>query len=323
MNLPFQIARLQKPRNGHDVLKVVSIVTVNYNQPVATEALLASVYTKNQYPGLEVIVVDNGSAVNPIPEWKARFPKVIFLRSEENLGFAGGNNLGLGAAKGDYLFLVNNDTELTPMLVTDMVAYMEADPKIGIASPKIRYYDNPELIQYAGYTTLNFYTARNACIGQHELDCGQYDANSGETAYAHGAAMMLRREAIEAAGLMPETYFLYYEEMDWCEAIRRAGYTVHVNTCATIYHKESVSVGKRTVLKEYFMNRNRILFIRRNASRATAAIFYCYFLAVVAPRNLLQYLGRKERGFTAAFFKAMLWHTNHRADSNDLGYAIP
>lgn len=301
---------------------LVSIITVNYNQPLITEALIASIFEHNSHPALEVIVVDNGSTDNPVPRWTDRFPQVSFIRSEANLGFAGGNNLGLVAARGNFLFLVNNDTELTPSLVPDMVRYMKSDLKIGIASPKIRYYDQPGTIQYAGYTPLNYYTARNVCIGQHEEDNGQYDLDSGETGYAHGAAMMLRREAVEAAGPMPENYFLYYEEMDWCEAIRRAGYTVHVNTMATIFHKESMSVGKRTMLKEYFMNRNRILFIRRNASRTAAALFYGYFLTVVMPRNLLQYLRRREAGFSGILFRAIFWHMRHGANSTELGYTI-
>jgi len=301
---------------------LVSIITVNYNQPKATEALITSVFSGNHYTNVELIVVDNASATDPVPEWRTRYPMVRFFRSEKNLGFAGGNNLGMQEAEGDYLFLVNNDTEFTPMLVHTMVSYMERDKTIGIASPKINYFHEANQIQYAGFTPINYYTGRNECIGQYEQDHGQYWERSGSTGYAHGAAMMISRDAYEAAGPMPETYFLYYEEMDWCEAIRRAGYEVHVNTKATIYHKESVSVGKRSALKEYFMNRNRILFIRRNATKATAAIFYCYFLMLVVPRNLLLYLRRKEAHFIAPFLKALLWHIRHHADSAETGYVI-
>lgn len=303
-------------------MKLVSVITVNYNQPKATEALLHSIAATNDYARIEVIVVDNGSRENHVPEWTATFPEIRFIRSDKNLGFAGGNNLGLQIATGDLLFLVNNDTEFSPGLIRNMAEYLEKDPAIGIVSPKIRYYDQPRLIQYAGFTALNNYTGRNACIGQFEQDNGQFDGTSGETGFAHGAAMMLRREAVVAAGLMPEMYFLYYEEMDWCEAIRRAGYTVHVNTRATIYHKESVSVGRNTPLKAYFMNRNRILFMRRNVRWQQAALFYCYFIGIVAPWNLLQYLRSGEPGFTKAFIKAIFWHTRHRSDSMDTGFAI-
>lgn len=301
-------------------MKLVSIITVNYNQPQLTDALLKSIAETNTYENIEIIVVDNASKTDPVPGWKLRYPEATFIRSEENLGFAGGNNLGIKEATGDYLFLVNNDTEFTPQLVASMVDYMERNTQIGIASPKICYYDQPETLQYAGFTPMNYYTCRNACIGQYEKDKGQYDVLTGTTGYVHGAAMMVRRDVVEKVGMMAENYFLYYEEMDWCDRIKAAGYKASVYMQALIYHKESMSVGKKTVLKEYFMTRNRILFIRKNTSPLTCFIFCCYFLAVVAPRNIVKYITEKEYSFIKAFFKAIWWNLTHRVHSNDLGY---
>jgi GT2 family glycosyltransferase len=303
-------------------MKRVSIITVNYNQPEVTEMLLQSIYSQEEYQPLEIIVVDNGSKANFVPILRVKYPDVLFIRSERNLGFAGGNNLGIRQAKGDYLFLVNNDTEFTSNLVGSLVEEMDKKPEIGLLSPRINYFDQPDMVQYAGYTPMNYYTARNGCIGQYEIDRGQYDAVSGPTAYAHGAAMMVRREAIEKAGLMAENYFLYYEELDWCERIRRAGYEIHVFLKPLIYHKESVSVGKKTALKEYFMNRNRILFIRRNTSAMTFFVFMCYFLLLVAPRNLIAYLREGNYDFIPVFFRAVGWHINHKVDSDELGYTL-
>ncbi|MEO6287701.1 MAG: glycosyltransferase family 2 protein [Dyadobacter sp.] len=303
-------------------MKSVSIVTVNFNQPQVTEDLLKSLDEVNTYPDLEIIVVDNGSKVNPVPEWQRRYKDVKFIRSELNTGFAGGNNIGIREASGEYLFLINNDTEVTAELIGTLVQTMEANPKIGIISPKIHYFDHPGMLQYTGYTPMNYYTARNASIGQFEEDKGQYDALSGVTGYAHGAAMMIKREALEKAGGMAENYFLYYEELDWCERIRKAGYEVHVDLSALIYHKESVSVGKRTALKEYFMNRNRILFIRKNASGLTFFIFCCYFFAAVVPRNLIHYVRNNEFSFVPVFLKAITWHFTNKADSNNLGFPL-
>ncbi|RYD59184.1 MAG: glycosyltransferase family 2 protein [Sphingobacteriales bacterium] len=300
--------------------KLVSIITVNYNQPQVTEALLQSIADHNTYRNIEIIVVDNASKTDPVPGWKLQYPDITFIRSEENLGFAGGNNLGIKEAKGDYLFLVNNDTEFTPGLVASMVNYMERNTRIGIASPKICYYDQPETLQYAGFTPMNYYTCRNACVGQYEQDKGQFDDRTGTTGYIHGAAMMVRHDVVEQAGMMAENYFLYYEEMDWCDRIKAKGYQASVNMQALIYHKESVSVGKKTVLKEYFMTRNRILFIRKNTSPLTCFVFCCYFLAVVAPRNIFRYVVEKEYSFINAFFKGIWWNLTHRTHSNDLGY---
>ncbi|MFY7651218.1 MAG: glycosyltransferase family 2 protein, partial [Chitinophagaceae bacterium] len=236
-------------------MKKVSIITVNYNQPKVTEDLLHSIDRHNTYANIEIIVVDNASVENPVPKWQQNYPAIQFIRSEKNLGFAGGNNLGINAATGDYLFLVNNDTEFTPNLIEDILKVFDEEPSIGIVCPKIRYFQQPDTIQYVGFTPMNYYTCQNKCIGQFEKDTGQYDIASGPTGFAHGAAMMISRTAIEKAGLMYENYFLYYEEGDWCDRVKKAGFTIWVNTKALIYHKESVSVGQKSALKEYFMNR--------------------------------------------------------------------
>jgi GT2 family glycosyltransferase len=135
-------------------MKKVSIITVNFNQPKVTEELLQTIPAT--YQNLEIIVVDNGSKVLSINNWQANYPDVKFIRSEENLGFAGGKNLGIKEATGDYLFLVNNDTEFTAGLVEKLVAVMDSNPAIGMVSPMIKYFADKDLIQYAGYTQMNY-----------------------------------------------------------------------------------------------------------------------------------------------------------------------
>lgn len=303
-------------------MKPVSIITVNFNQPAVTEALLASIFSTITLPDIEIIVVDNGSNRDPIPGWRVKYPNVLFIRSDSNLGFAGGNNLGIIQAKGDYLFLVNNDTEFTQGLTEALAETLDKNENIGIVSPKIRYFDEPNMLQYMGYTPMNYFTARNTCIGQFEIDKGQYDGLTGETGYAHGAAMMVRKQCIEKAGLMAEQFFLYYEELDWCDHIKKAGYRIWLVTDALIYHKESISVGKKSALKEYFMNRNRILFIRRNAPMAARILFYIYYTLVVAPRNIFNYIKTGHREYIKWLFKAIWWNITEKATSKNLGYPI-
>ncbi len=303
-------------------MKSVAVITVNFNQSLVTEALLDSIALTNTYLPLQIIVVDNGSTNNPVPAWQKKYPHITFIRSEENLGFAGGNNLGIKQAGADYLFFVNNDTEFTPGLVQQLASTLDAHPECGMVSPKIRYFSEPDTLQYAGFTPMNYYTCRNRCIGQFEKDNGQYDNLTGETGYIHGAAMMLRREAVIKGGFMPEGYFLYYEEMDWCEQVKRACFTIRVNMQALIYHKESISVGTKSALKEFFMNRNRILFIRRNCGFGTTLIFMAYFLCIVAPRNILNYIKAKDYHFIPVLLKAIAWNFTHGKNSTDLGYPI-
>jgi GT2 family glycosyltransferase len=301
-------------------MKVVSIITVNFNHSYLTDDLLLSIQQKNSYPAIEIIVVDNASSENPVPDWEKKYPDVRFIRSEQNLGFAGGNNLGVAAAKGDYLFFVNNDTIFTENLIQTLVQTLEQHPQVGMVSPKILYYDQPDMLQYAGYTDINYFTARNACIGQYETDNGQYDHLEGPTGFAHGAAMMVKREAISKAGRMAENFFLYYEELDWCSRIKRAGYEIWVNMKARIYHRESISVGKQSALKEYFMNRNRILFIRRNAPWWKALVFYVYFLLVVTPRNMAAYLKGNNKNFIRQLWRAIGWNLTNNVNSPELGF---
>ncbi len=303
-------------------MKLVSIITVNYNHSHVTEDFLDAFYTTNQYPNFEIIVVDNGSKENPVPAWSIKYPGVHFIRSNFNLGFAGGNNLGVAESKGELLFFVNNDTEFTVGLIQTLIDTIDLHPQTGMISPKIRYFHQPDTLQYAGYTEMNYFTARNACIGQFEKDLGQFDHLSGFTEFGHGAAMMITRDAINKAGLMAENYFLYYEELDWGARIKKAGFEIRLEMGALIYHKESVSVGQKSALKEFFMNRNRILFIRRNANSFQKLVFYFHFLFLVTPRNSIMYFKEGNYKFIPLLFQAIWWNCTNEVESANLGFQV-
>jgi GT2 family glycosyltransferase len=292
-------------------MKKVSIITVNYNQPQATEELLDSILKLNTYPLLEVLVIDNGSKINMVPEWAVKYPAFRFLRSDVNLGFAGGNNLGIRESIGDYTFLINNDTVITENLIEKLVDFLNNNLEYAVVSPKIHYYTPSTMLQYAGFTKMNFYTARNKCIGQFETDNGQYDNLGKLTHYAHGAAMMLRKRLIDEIGLMPEEYFLYFEEMDWCEMFKRAGYKIGLCINALIYHKESLATGKNSPLKAYYMNRNRLLFVRRNASLRQRCVFYAYYITVLHIRYIVKCLQERQFSHIPIFSKALWWNVRH------------
>lgn len=303
-------------------MKKISIITVNFNQPGVTQELLQSIQKVNTYANVEVIVVDNGSTTGPVTELVSKFPGVSFIRTGANLGFAGGNNVGIKAATGDYYFLVNNDTELTADLIQKLVDILDRYPEVGMVSPRIQFFPDTGMTQYAGSTAVNYITSRNRMIGKYQRNGDDYNTVIGPTAFIHGAAVMVKKEAIEKAGLMHENYFLYYEEMDWCERVKKAGYQLWMRGDAVIYHKESISVGKNSWLKEYFMNRNRILFTRRNAPPLHALLFYVYFMLIVVPRNVLSYIRAGNSGFIKYLFKAIWWNVTHKTDSTDLGITL-
>lgn len=267
---------------------------------------------KLTYLHVEVIVVDNGSHENITPLIKNVYPQARVIRSTQNLGFAAGNNLGIQESKGDFLFFVNNDTELTPDIIENLLSCFERNKHAGAASPKIYYYDHPGIIQYAGYTPINPFTARNTTIGQFEVDTGQYN-QPRPTPYAHGAAMMVSRQVIEKAGTMPECFFLYYEELDWCEKIRRAGFEIYYEPKAVIYHKESLSVGKLSPLKTYYLARNRILFMRRNAALWKLALFALFLAIVTLPKNMLMYCLKGEFEQARSFLDGVLWNLSNKS----------
>lgn len=294
-------------------MKKVSVITVNYNEPEVTIDFLQSVFTDNTYKNCEIIVVDNGSKKNFIPLWESKYKDVIYIRSEENLGFSGGNNLGIKKAGGDYLFFTNNDTEFTGDLIEKLVNVLEENHGVGIVSPKIMYHDRKDIIQYAGFTPMNMITGTNKFIGAYEKDKGQYDHMKGPTGFIHGAAMMTRRSVIEKAGLMPEIFFLYYEELDWCEQIKKAGYQVWLEPAATIYHKESMSVGKTSGLKEYYLMRNRILYMRRNAAGWQLILFYIRLLTLGIPKWVIIYMIEGKFFLVKCILRGFWWNLFHKA----------
>ena len=267
---------------------ILSIITINYNGQKDTCELIDTLPLKDK--SIEVIVVDNASAQDEATIIKERFPQVKVIRSKENLGFAGGNNLGIKAAQGKYLFFLNNDILLKPQ-VSDfrpLIVRLKSSPKIGMVCPKIRFTWGNQLIQFAGYTPLTPITMRNKAIGCGEVDHGQFDTPH-LTPYAHGAAMMIKREVIEKAGLLPECYFLYYEELDWSMMIRRVGYDIWYEPACTVFHKESQTTGQNSPLRTYYITRNRLLFAQRNQQAMAKYITYLYLISIVAIRDILKY----------------------------------
>lgn len=285
---------------------LISIITINYNNTEVTADFLESVCCLN-YNNIEVIIVDNASTEIPSEKLKRIYPPVNIILSKKNLGFAGGNNLGIKQAKGDYLFFVNNDTVMSPDIFEGLIEIFEKYPDAGVASPKFHYYDSPGTIEFAGYNKVNTFNGRNSMVGCKKLDFGQYDEIK-ITHYAHGGAMMVPRKVIEEVGLMPELYFLYYEEFDWCEQIKRKGFKVYYQYKSLIYHKESMSVGKKSTLKTFYLNRNRILFMRRNVKGLPFLGFAFYYTFITIPKNTITFLYKKEPQHLKAFWKGYIWN---------------
>jgi len=285
---------------------LISIITLNFNQIEVTCEFLESLKCL-KYNNYEVVLIDNASDANPQQRIELDFPEIRFFRSEENLGFTGGNNLAFRHSKGEYIFIVNNDTEVTPDLLDVLLENLMSDESIGIACPKIMYFDDRDLIQFAGFTNINVFTGRNRTLGYQEKDRGQHD-NSLYSPYAHGAAMLVRRSVIEEVGLFPDFFFIYYEEFDFSARVINAGYKIKYVPEVKIFHKESVTMGMETPRKVYYSTRNRILFMRRNSSLNEVLIFYIFLMFASLPRAIIKYLYKTQYNLLNAVLKAIKWN---------------
>ena len=298
-----------------DTYPLISIITLNWNTTDVTCEFLRSIREQNKYPHIEVIVVDNASREDPTAAFLAAYPDAIVIRNEANLGFSAGNNAGIRAAKGEYLFIVNNDTEFTPGLLEGLLEIFRTYPDAGMASPKFHYFFEKGTIEYAGYEQVNILTGRNGMIGCREKDNGQYD-EVRPTHYVHGGGMMVPRRVVDEVGLMPEIFFLYYEELDWSEQIKRKGYSIYYQPASLIYHKESMTTGRSSPLKTFYLTRNRILFMRRNAPWPAFLVFATYFTIFTMPKNTLQFIIRGQKEHLRSFWKGILWQFNRTITFN-------
>lgn len=288
---------------------LVSIISINFNAPEVTAEMIQS-FKNVTYPNFEIIIVDNASTKGDVDQLKKDFPFIKLIKSKENLGFAGGNNLGIKQANGDYILLLNNDTEVDPGFLEPLVEKFIANPDIGAISPKIYFHHTPNMLQFTGISEITKYTTRSTGWGFGKMDEGQFDEDK-ESFFAHGAAMMVPRKVIEEVGLMAEIYFLYYEELDWGKRIRNGGYKIYYVHNSKIYHKESVSTGRESPLKAYYMNRARIIYLRRHVKGIHLVIAFLYQNLVAVPKNILVYLLKGRFDLLRAYIRAIGWNVTN------------
>jgi len=268
------------PENVINTTPEISVITVNYNGLNDTCELIDSLLDVIHSVSFEILVVDNASKLNEAKILKEKYPQIVVLRSDINLGFSGGNNLGIQNAKGAYLFFMNNDTFVRSDGFRSLIDAMKSRPTIAAVSPKILFAEPGNTIQFAGYTPLSKITLRNNIIGIDKEDDGRWDT-AIPTPIVHGAAMLFKKSAIDIVGMMPEVYFLYYEELDWSAAFIRAGFELWYIPTSIIYHKGSKSTGMYSALQVFYMTRNRMLYAWRNMDGLTKwiSVIYQIFIA--------------------------------------------
>jgi GT2 family glycosyltransferase len=247
----------------------ILIVVLNWNGADDTLACMNSLESLS-YPNFQVIVVDNGStddSLGKLRAYSSSFPLVL-LDTGKNLGYAGGNNVGTRHALehgADFVLLLNNDTTVAPDLLEQLVDAARRTPDAGVFSARVMYFDNPELVWFDG-ARWNESALRLEWPGQGAREAGLSSIDH-DTDYASGAALFFRAEVARQIGLLDETFFLVWEEVDWCFRARKAGWRSRVVAAAKVWHKIGVSFGSESSpLRTYFSVRNQLLWFSRHAS---------------------------------------------------------
>ena len=270
----------------------VAIVLLNWNNTEDTLACIESL-GKLSYQDFQIVVVDNGSKASEYTALKAGCTDEVILRQKQNLGFAGGCNVGMlwALQNGfEYVWLLNNDTVVPPESLHELVQAMRTDPGIGIAGGFMYYYHDPQRIHMAG-GFIDSKSRRGGMVGVDELDIGQFEGVR-DVDYVSGGMSLVRSDAIRTVGLLDERFFIYYEDTDWGVRMRKEGWRVVSTSAAKAFHKDKASSGKK---KPYFIQHGYFMFLYKNFPRDLPQALRLYARHYVRP-----HLERREWGLAWA-----------------------
>ena len=239
---------------------LVSTVILNWNGKKYLADCLTSLINQ-KYSNLEIILVDNGSRDDSVEFVKKRFLQVKIIENEENLGFAGGNNVGIKSAEGKYIFLLNNDTKTDENCLKNLVEAAESNEKIGMAAPKIVSFENPSVIDSAGVNI--YFDGMSRGKGRKETDKGQYNEVQ-EILLPSGCAALYRKKMLDEIGLFDENFFAYCEDTDLGLRARLAGWKAVLSPQAVVYHHYSGTVGRYSEIKAFLVERNHFWVVFKN-----------------------------------------------------------
>jgi GT2 family glycosyltransferase len=242
---------------------LVSVIIVNRNGRSHLEDCLESL-ARQTYEPLEVIVADNGSTDDSVSFIKTHYPETEILELGENLGFSVANNHGIAVAKGDWLFLLNNDTVLEPSCISELMRAQAGQARVAAIVPKMRFWALPAFINSIGNHVGPRSWGSDNFIGY--LDLGQFDGVQEVPSACFGAAL-LSRDALEVIGLLDPAYFFYYEDADWSYRARAQGHRILAAPCAVLYHKFGASMRTlETGFKLGLVVQNRLRYAMKNLS---------------------------------------------------------
>lgn len=252
-------------------LPLVTILILNYNGLQVIKKCIEKVYCQT-YPNKEVIVIDNFSTDNSVEIITKLFPMVKIVQTGKNLGYAGGNNFGVHFAKGEYFAFLNNDAYPEAEWLSNTIPLFLSDSSVAVVGCKIYKAESTKLDSAGAYIDfpIGFAPGRGCGLS------GTLYNKTEELAYVSGAAIIIKKTVFEKLNGFDSDYFCYHEEVDFCWRARIIGYKTVYTPNAIVYHEVSHSLGEVNLVKEYFIERNRIITNLKNLERLnlTHAFFY-------------------------------------------------
>jgi hypothetical protein len=238
----------------------VSVVVLNWNGKQYLERCLTSLSTQT-YPNYEIILVDNGSTDGSVEFVQRHFPHVRIIQNDSNVGFAAGNNIGIRASDNEYVATLNNDTQVDPRWLEELVRGMESDPTVGMCASKMLRWEQPWIIDSAGVSldVLGLAWDRHSGELDDELDNEPFEVFS-----ACAGAALYRRAMLDQVGLFDEDFFIYLEDVDLAWRAQLQGWRCLYVPMAVVYHIHSGTVGEGTPFKNRLLGRNKIWLLCKN-----------------------------------------------------------
>jgi len=287
----------------------VSIVILNYNGVRFLGKLLVECIESvllTDYPSFEVLFVDNASSDNSLDTVRSRFgsdERLRIIQNSENLGFAGGNNVGLKFAQGEYIALLNNDTRVDTDWLRNLVEII-AQPNVGAVQSKLLLMSSPNVVDCAGGFIDYYGYAFEKGNGK---DASGYTQGS-ECFYAKGASMLLKREVLKETGLFDKDIFIYYDETDLCWRIRLAGYRILYVPTSIVYHAVGLTASNTRKQKiRFFCKRNQMMILLKNFELRNLVRFFPALIGYESRECIIGCLKYRTLIYFD-FFRALLWN---------------
>lgn len=286
--------------------ELVSVVITTRNRAADVLACVASLL-RSSYPCVEAIIVDNNSRDDTVERVRSAYPQVQVLASTRNLGLVGGRNAGQQASRGEYVFFLDDDTEVDPECISAMVDVMRSHPRCGIVGPKIYYFEEPDRLWFAG-ATLNLRTSRAHNVGVLEWDKGQYNETVPVSHVPTG--FLARRAMLEQIEGHDPLFVQSFGDADFAFRARKAGWDALLAPKAKLWHKVSAAtvyglrgLGFVTPQRAYYYGRNRLIFMKRHAGLPNLLLFMCAYYPVILSYYSLRIV---RQGGWPAYFN-MFW----------------